>query len=91
MVFDYVRASVLRHENTLYGESGIVKTVSKAGEKWQFGFEPDEVDSFAAGYGFRVADHKCVQDLEKAYFKDEDGQLVGRVNGTHCIVTLEKL
>jgi methyltransferase (TIGR00027 family) len=91
VVFDYVRASVLRHENTLYGESGIVKTVSKAGEKWQFGFEPDEVDSFAAGYGFRVADHKCVQDLEKAYFKDEDGQLVGRVNGTHCIVTLEKL
>lgn len=90
LVFDYVRASVLRHENTLYGESGIVKAVSKAGEKWQFGLEPDEIDSFAEAYGFRVADHKCVQDLEKTYFEDENGQCVGRVNGTHCIVTLEK-
>ncbi|MBN1847535.1 MAG: class I SAM-dependent methyltransferase [Deltaproteobacteria bacterium] len=89
-VFDYIRASVLRHENMLYGEPGIVKAVSKAGEKWQFGFEPDEVDPFAEGYGFNVTDHKCVHDLEKAYFQDEDGQLAGRVNGTHCIVTLDK-
>ena len=91
VVFDYVQASVLRNENTLYGESGIAKTVSKAGEKWQFGFEPDEVNSFAEGYGFRVTDHKCVQDLEKIYFQNKDGELVGRVNGTHCIVTMDKL
>ena len=38
VVFDYIQASVLRHENTLYGEAGLVKSVSKAGEKWQFGF-----------------------------------------------------
>jgi hypothetical protein len=81
---------VLRHENTLYGESGIVQAVSKAGEKWQFGLEPEEVDSFAEGYGFKVMDHKCVQDLEKAYFQDKDGQPVGRINGTHCIVTLDR-
>jgi methyltransferase (TIGR00027 family) len=32
VVFDYVQASVLRHENTLYGEAGVTQTVSKAGE-----------------------------------------------------------
>ena len=48
VVFDYIQASVLRHENTLYGESGLAKTVSKAGEQWRFGIEPDEIASFAA-------------------------------------------
>ena len=90
VVFDYIQASVLRNENTLYGESGLVKTVSKAGEKWQFGFEPSEINLFAADQGFEVSDHKCAQELEATYFQDTDGRLTGRVNGTHCIVTMEK-
>lgn len=87
VVFDYVRASVLRGENTLYGETGAAQTVSKAGEGWQFGLEPDEISSFVAGYGFDVSDHKCAQELEATYFQDAAGRLVGHVNGTHCIVT----
>ena len=87
VVFDYIRASVLRHENTLYGESGLAKTVSKAGEQWRFGIEPDEIATFTAPYGLVVSDHKCAQELEATYFQDEDGRLVGRINGTHCIVT----
>lgn len=90
VVFDYIQASVLRHENTLYGEAGLVKSVSKAGEQWQFGIEPDEIGSFAAAQGFEVSDHKCVQELETTYFQDTDGRLVGRVNGTHCLVTMER-
>ena len=90
VVFDYIQASVLRHENTLYGESGLIKSVSKAGEKWQFGIEPSEIGSFAAAQGFEVSDHKCVRELETTYFQDKDGRLVGRVNGTHCIVTMER-
>jgi methyltransferase (TIGR00027 family) len=90
VVFDYIQASVLRHENTLYGERGLAKTVSKAGEQWRFGIEPDEIGPFAAAYGLVVSDHKCAQELEATYFKDEDGRLVGRVNGTHCLVTMER-
>jgi methyltransferase (TIGR00027 family) len=90
VVFDYVRASVLRHENNLYGESGLVQTVSKAGEQWRFGIEPDEIGSLAAAYGLVVCDHKCAQELEVAYFMDKEGRLVGRINGTHCIVTMER-
>jgi methyltransferase (TIGR00027 family) len=90
VVFDYIQASVLRHENTLYGEAGLVKSVSKAGEQWQFGIEPGEIGSFAEAQGLEVSDHKCVQELEATYFQDTDGRLVGRVNGTHCIVTMER-
>ena len=91
IVFDYVRASVLRHENSLYGEERLIKTVSKAGEKWRFGIEPEEIAPFMAEYGFNISDHKCAQDLEAKYFQKADGQRVGRVNGTHCIVTAERV
>jgi len=87
VVFDYIQASVLRHENTLYGEAGLTESVSKAGEQWRFGIEPGEIEQFVTAYGFEVSDHKCAQELEATYFQDADGRLVGRVNGTHCIVT----
>jgi methyltransferase (TIGR00027 family) len=90
LVFDYVRSSVLRHENTLYGEAGLARSVSRAGEQWRFGLEPGEVASFAAAHGFGITDHKCVRELEASYFTDGDGRLAGRVNGTHCIVTAER-
>ena len=87
IVFDYVQASVLRGEKTLYGEEGLVRVVSQAGEQWRFGFDPDEVTPFLAAYGFRVADHKDARELEACYFHDEVGRAIGRLNGTHCIVT----
>ena len=87
VVFDYIRASVLRHEDTVYGESGIAQSVLKAGEQWRFGIEPVEVEQFVKAYGFELNDHKCAQELEATYFQDADGRLVGRVNATHCIVT----
>lgn len=90
VVFDYVRASVLRHENTLYGEARATRSVSKAGEQWRYGIEPDEISSFVAAYGFQVSDHKDAQELEEIFFKDTDGRLVGRINGSHCIVTAAK-
>ena len=61
--------------------------MSKAGEQWRFGIEPDELASFVAAYGFKVSDHKGAQQLEATYFQGTDGRLVGRVNGTHRIVT----
>ena len=90
VVFDYIQASVLRHENTLYGEAELVKSVHKAAEPWRFGIEPGGIESFAVTQGFEVCDHKCAQELEVIYFQDKGGRMVGRVNGTHCIVTMER-
>lgn len=87
IIFDYVQDSVLRHENKLYGEEGLVQMVARSGEQWRFGLEPEEVDSFLATHCFDVSDHKDAQQLEAIYFTDPNGRLVGRVDGTHCLVT----
>lgn len=39
VVFDYIYASVLRHENIYYGEKGTIEVMAKAGEQWHFGIE----------------------------------------------------
>ncbi len=90
LVFDYVRSSVLRGENTLYGEAGVVEAVGGVNEQWHFGIEPPQLASFLSTYGFRLKDHKDSLELEKLYFQDSSGRITGRINGTHCLVTAEK-
>jgi len=90
VVFDYVYASVLRNEGIHYGEAGIAQTVSGAGEQWQFGIEKGQIEHFLTRYAMRLMDHKDAKDLEQAYFSDSNGKTIGRVNGTHCLVSAEK-
>jgi len=89
VVFDYIYASVLRRENLYYGEQDIVQSVAKINEQWHFGIEKGEIEQFLLLYGFRLRDHRDAKALEDAYFKTPDGKIVGRVNGTHCLVTAE--
>jgi methyltransferase (TIGR00027 family) len=91
IVFDYVYASVLRHENIYYGERGIVESVEKAGEQWHFGIEKGEVERFLSAYDLNLIDHKDAHDLAEMYFKDASGKIVGRVNGTHCLARAGKV
>jgi O-methyltransferase involved in polyketide biosynthesis len=86
VVFDYLRASVLRRENRYYGEKEIFETVSRAGEGWTFAIEEDGIDAFLSERGFRIVSHHTPSDLEKAYLTTDDGAHFGRINGTHCIV-----
>jgi len=90
IVFDYIYASVLRNEGVYYGETGIVQTVSGAGEQWHFGIEKGQIEQFLAQYAMQLVDHKDARDLEQAYFSGPNGKTVGRVNGTHCLVTAER-
>jgi methyltransferase (TIGR00027 family) len=91
IVFDYIYGSVLRKEGIYYGETGIVQTVSGAGEEWHFGIEKGQIEQFLDKYEMHLIDHKDAKDLEQAYFRDSKGKVVGRVNGTHCLVTAEKV
>jgi methyltransferase (TIGR00027 family) len=86
VVFDYVRASVLRYENTLYGEKDIRGTVARAEEGWVFGIEDGAIERFLSGRGFELLSHYAPSDLEAAYLTAEDGTKFGRINETHCIV-----
>lgn len=85
IVFDYVHASVLRHENTGYGANGAADMVSSQGEKWNFGIDENEIEQFLDGHHFRLIDKRNAKELETMYFTDESGRTVGRVNGTHCL------
>jgi methyltransferase (TIGR00027 family) len=85
VVFDYIYASVLRHEDKYYGETGFADTVAKAGEQWRFGIEKGEIRQFLSKYGLELRDHRDARELEEMYFKDPSGRIVGRVNGTHCL------
>jgi methyltransferase (TIGR00027 family) len=86
VAFDYVRASVLRYENTLYGEKGIRGTVARAEEGWIFGIEDGTIEGFLAERGLELLSHHTPSDLEAAYLTAKDGTKFGRINETHCIV-----
>jgi methyltransferase (TIGR00027 family) len=86
VAFDYVRASVLRYENTLYGEKAAYDTVARVEEGWIFGIEDGTIEGFLAERGLKLLSHYTPSDLEAAYLTAEDGAKLGRINETHCIV-----
>jgi len=90
VVFDYVHSSVLRREGLCYGESEILEAVAKAGEAWHFGLERDLVERFLSEFGLQLRDHIDGREMERLYFTEPPGRLVGRVNGTHCLVRAKK-
>jgi methyltransferase (TIGR00027 family) len=90
IVFDVIYASVLRHEGNSYGETGIVHTVSDAGERWNFGIEKGKIDQFLHNYGMRRVNHRDAKDLEHDYFCTPEGNVIARVNGTHLLVTAKR-
>jgi methyltransferase (TIGR00027 family) len=90
IVFDCVFASVLRQERLFYGEEEIYQAVANANEQWKFGLEKTEIEPFLRKYGFGLIDYKDSKDLENTYFKNVNGAIIGRVNGTHFIVAAEK-
>jgi len=85
IVFDYIHASVLRKENKYYGEKKIYNTVAQVGEEWTFALEESQVEQFLGKYGFRKKDHNSAHELEEKFFRNKQGSIVGKVNGTHAI------
>ena len=63
-----------------------MKSVTAAGERWRFGIEDGELQSFLKQHGLRLDQHRDAQQLERMYFTNASGEIVGRVNGTHCLV-----
>lgn len=90
VVFDYVRASVFRQAGSCYGAREIVKSVSKAGERWHFGISQSQLKGFLEKYGMQIAEHRGAQELERMYFTNQSGKTLGRINATHCLVKAVK-
>lgn len=90
VLFDYVYGSVLREENRYYGERDIFDTVAKASEKWTFGIEEGVLSQFLKERGFDLVKEKDTPSIEGHYFRNRDGEIIARVNGTHSIVLARK-
>lgn len=86
VVFDYVYASVLRHEGKYYGERELQNNVSSGGEPWTFGFEEGQVGEYLLNRGYSIVEESNSETLEKRFFINHNGALQGRINGTHSIV-----
>jgi methyltransferase (TIGR00027 family) len=87
IVFDYIHAGVLRKEKRYYGEEEIYKTVAQVGEEWTFAIEEGEAEQFLGKYGFMQKDRNGAPELEERYFRNSKGVVVGKINGTHAIIT----
>jgi methyltransferase (TIGR00027 family) len=85
LAFDYILASVLRRENTLYGEKGIYQRTLKSGEGWTFGIEEGEIASFLSKHGFEMIAHYTPRELQTKFLTVDNGTIYGRINETHCI------
>jgi methyltransferase (TIGR00027 family) len=88
VAFDYIYAGVLRKENKYYGErESSLDRLAKVGEEWMFALEEGKVEQFLNRHGFSLKDHSGKPELEGRYFKNSDGAIVGKINGTGAIVT----
>jgi len=90
IVFDYIYSSVLRGENLYYGESEVFKGVKDRGEPWSFGIEKGEIESFLKDKKLKLIQNLNSEDLENEFFKDENGNILSNVNGTHSIAYARK-
>lgn len=86
IIFDYIHKSVLDGEHLYYGEEKIYETVKKAKEKWHFGIESRKIDLFLENYGFEIITHLNSKEFEKRFLTTESGELIDKINATHCIV-----
>jgi methyltransferase (TIGR00027 family) len=83
MVFDYIRASLLRGP----GEGkDAADAVAKIGEKWHFTLEEGEAATFLAARGWTLTDHRDPASLDDLFFKDSEGKIIAHVNNVHCLV-----
>lgn len=87
VVFDCIHQSVLRRENLYEGERALYDGVATNGEGFHFGIERGKTQEFLSRYGFKPVEVLDAEALQDMFFRDGQGQLAGKVNETHCIVS----
>ena len=54
------------------------------------GIEKGEMEAFLKNYHFNLIQNLNSEDLEKMFFRDETGNIIAKMNGTHCIAYVKK-
>lgn len=66
LVFTYVRRDFI-HGTNRHGTRTLYRTVRQRRQLWHFGLQPDEVDAFVAGYGWRLVEQAGPDELAARY------------------------
>lgn len=66
LVFTYVRRDFIDGSNR-YGTRTLYRSVRQRRQLWRFGLQPDEVDAFIAGYGWRLREQAGPEELAARY------------------------
>lgn len=68
LVFTYVRRDFIDGTN-LYGTPTLYRRVRRRRQLWHFGLQPEEVEGFLVGYGWRLAEQAGPEQLVQRYIE----------------------
>jgi methyltransferase (TIGR00027 family) len=68
LVFTYVRRDFIDGAN-LYGAKSLYRRVRQRQQLWHFGIQPEEVEEFLAGFGWRLIEQVGPEQLIQRYVK----------------------
>lgn len=55
-------------------------------EEWLFGIEEEGITGFLSEYGLEIIGRMDASALENRFFQDNQGNIIAKVNGTHCLI-----
>jgi len=66
LVFTYVRRSFIDGTDR-HGATALYRRMCQRRQMWRFGLEPDEVEAFLAGYGWRLVEQLGAEGIARRY------------------------
>ena len=85
VVFDYFYQDFVEGYHDYYGAKEIATSVKEVGEPFQFGIEPEKLESFLSSLGFKVLSRYNPEALEQRYLSSR-GESLGKVYGfAECV------
>lgn len=70
IVFTYIDKQVLDKPQSFFGTDKILKTLRSNKEEWTFGFYPDQLQRYLAGFGFSIVEDKSAVEYRAHYMPE---------------------
>jgi len=77
IVFTYVDKAVIDSDNEFEGAAKLKQVLSKAGERWTFGFDPPELETYLDERGYSLRENIGSIELRSRYFNASSRNLRG--------------
>jgi methyltransferase (TIGR00027 family) len=88
IAFDYVILISEENIDNYYGAKEFAQTWRKhrSGEPFKFAIDEGKIDSFLEQRGLKIVDHLDNREIEKTFLLNENGSLIGQINGSFRFV-----